>query len=86
MNMTLSDIIMIVVSVILLLIAFLAVNEKKLIKSVIFLSALSMLSVLSYVLMKAPDVALTEAVIGSGLVTSLFIFTLLSMQKKEDVK
>jgi len=86
MNMTLTDIIMIVVSVFLLLIAFFAVHEKKLIKSVIFLSALSMLSVVSYVLMKAPDVALTEAVIGSGLVTSLFIFTLLSIQKKEDVQ
>jgi len=86
MNMTLTDIIMIVVSVFLLLIAFFAVHEKKLIKSVIFLSALSMLSVVSYVLMKAPDVALTEAVIGSGLVTSLFIFSLLSIQKKEDVK
>jgi energy-converting hydrogenase B subunit D len=86
MNMTLTDIIMIVVSIFLLLIAFFAVHEKKLIKSVIFLSALSMLSVVSYVLMKAPDVALTEAVIGSGLVTSLFIFTLLSIQKKEDVK
>ncbi|HBG32247.1 MAG: sodium:proton antiporter [Tenericutes bacterium GWD2_38_27] len=84
--MTLTDIIMIVVSVFLLLIAFFAVHEKKLIKSVIFLSALSMLSVVSYVLMKAPDVALTEAVIGSGLVTSLFIFTLLSIQKKEDVQ
>ncbi len=84
--MTLTDIIMLVVSVFLLLIAFFAIHEKKLIKSVIFLSALSMLSVVSYVLMKAPDVALTEAVIGSGLVTSLFIFTLLSIQKKEDVK
>jgi energy-converting hydrogenase B subunit D len=85
-EMTLTDIIMLVVSVFLLLIAFFAIHEKKLIKSVIFLSALSMLSVVSYVLMKAPDVALTEAVIGSGLVTSLFIFTLLSIQKKEDVK
>jgi energy-converting hydrogenase B subunit D len=82
----LTDLIMIFVSIFLLLIAFFAVHEKKLIKSVIFLSALSMLSVVSYVLMKAPDVALTEAVIGSGLVTSLFIFTLLSIQKKEDVK
>jgi energy-converting hydrogenase B subunit D len=35
--------------------------------------------------MKAPDVALTEAVIGSGLVTALFVFTLLSI-KKEDAK
>ena len=76
------DYVMLVVSILLLIIAFLAVNEKKLIKSVIFLSALSMLSVVSFVLMKAPDVALTEAVIGSGLVTSLFVFTLLSIKKE----
>ncbi len=81
--MTFIDIVMLVVSILLLIIAFLAVSEKKLIKSVIFLSALSMLSVVSFVLMKAPDVALTEAVIGSGLVTSLFVFTLLSIKKEE---
>ncbi|MFH1692924.1 MAG: hydrogenase subunit MbhD domain-containing protein [Bacillota bacterium] len=77
------DYIMLAVSILLLIIAFLAVSEKKLIKSVIFLSALSMLSVVSFVIMKAPDVALTEAVIGSGLVTSLFVFTLLSIKKVE---
>lgn len=80
--MTLTDIIMLVVSILLLVIAFMAVHEKKLIKSVIFLSALSMLSVVSFVLLKAPDVALTEAVIGSGLVTALFVFTLLSIKKE----
>ena len=30
---------------------------------------------------KEGDVAVTEAVIGSGLVTSLFVFTLLSARK-----
>ena len=81
--MTTIDYIMIVLSVLLLVIAFLAVSEKKLIKSVIFLSALSMLSVVAFVVMRAPDVALTEAVIGSGLVTALFVFTLLSIKKEE---
>jgi len=85
MNMIMLDYIMLVLSALLLIIAFLAVSEKKLIKSVIFLSALSMLSVVAFVIMKAPDVALTEAVIGSGLVTALFVFTLLSI-KKEDAK
>jgi len=42
-----------------------------------------MLAVVSVVLMKEPDVASTEAVIGSGLVTALFIFTLLSVRKEE---
>jgi len=46
-----------------------------------FLSSLSMLAVIGFVLMKAPDVAVTEAVIGSGLVTSLFVFTLLAVRK-----
>ncbi|MFK5883245.1 MAG: DUF4040 domain-containing protein [Candidatus Izemoplasma sp.] len=71
----------IVVSVLLIVLAFLAINSKSLIKSVMFLSSMSMLAVVGFVLMKAPDVAVTEAVIGSGLVTSLFVFTLLSARK-----
>ena len=79
--MMLVDILMIVISVFLIVLAFLAINSKSLIKSVMFLSALSMLSVIGFVIMKAPDVAVTEAVIGSGLVTSLFVFTLLGVKK-----
>jgi len=81
--MTLFDIISIVVGALLLVIAFLSINSKKLINSVLFLSALSMLAVVSFVLMKAPDVAITEAVIGSGLVTALFVFTLLSVRRRK---
>ncbi len=81
--MTIFDIISIVVGAFLLVIAFLAINSKKIINSVLFLSALSMLAVVSFVLMKAPDVAITEAVIGSGLVTALFVFTLLSINRRD---
>lgn len=84
--MSLVDIIMIAVGALLIILAFLALNTKSMIKSVILLSSVSMLSVVGYVLMKAPDVALTEAVIGSGLVTALFVFTLLSLKKKEESK
>jgi uncharacterized MnhB-related membrane protein len=80
-NMELIDYVMTVVSIFLVVLAILAINAKTLIKSVMFLSGLSMLSVIGFVLMKAPDVAVTEAVIGSGLVTSLFVFTLLSVKK-----
>lgn len=79
--MTLISVVEIVVSVLLIVLAFLAINSKTLIKSVMFLSSLSMLAVIGFVLMKAPDVAVTEAVIGSGLVTSLFVFTLLAVRK-----
>lgn len=77
----LIDILMIVISVFAIGLAFLAINAKSLIKSVMFLSGLSMISVVGFILMKAPDVAVTEAVIGSGLVTSLFVFTLLGVKK-----
>ena len=79
--MTLINFVEIGVSVLLILLAFLAINSKTLIKSVMFLSSLSMLAVIGFVLLKAPDVAVTEAVIGSGLVTSLFVFTLLAVRK-----
>ena len=81
-QMTLYDIASIAVGALLLIIAFAALQSKKLIKSVLFLSGLSMLSVVAFVLLKAPDVAITEAVIGSGLVTALFVFTLLSVKKE----
>lgn len=77
----LINIVMAVVSVFLIVLAFLAINSKSLIKAVMYLSGLSMLSVIGFVLMQAPDVAVTEAVIGSGLVTSLFVFTLLGVKK-----
>lgn len=81
--MILIDVISLVLGILLLVIAFFAINSKKLIHSVLFLSGLSMLAVISFVIMKAPDVAITEAVIGSGLVTALFVFTLLSIRKGE---
>lgn len=79
--MEVINIVEIVVSVLLVVLAFLAINSKSLIKAVMFLSSMSMLAVVGFVLMKAPDVAVTEAVIGSGLVTSLFVFTLLAARK-----
>ena len=81
--MTLFDVITLFVGILLLALAFLAINSKSLIKSVLFLSSLSMLAVVSFAIMRAPDVAITEAVIGSGLVTALFVFTLLSVKRRE---
>ncbi len=64
----------------------LALESKKVMHSVIYLSLLSMLAVVAFVFMKAPDVAITEAVIGSGLVTALFVFTLMATKDKEEIE
>jgi len=68
--------------ILMLVVAILAVESKKVINAVIYLSLLSLLAVVGFALMNAPDVAITEAVIGSGLVTALFVFTLLGVNKE----
>jgi energy-converting hydrogenase B subunit D len=74
--MTSIDLIEIVVGVLMVAFAFISIHARKSISAIIFLSLISLLAVVAFVMMKAPDVAITEAVIGSGLVTALFVFTL----------
>ncbi len=83
--MTAFDILSLILGVMMVVIVFVAIHAKKMISAVLFLSLVSMLAVVAFVMLKAPDVAITEAVIGSGLVTSLFVFTLLAT-RKEGVK
>jgi uncharacterized MnhB-related membrane protein len=80
------DLVEIVVSVVLILLAVLTVSSKKMITSIIYLSLVSMFAAVSFAIMRAPDVAITEAVIGSGLVTAVFLFTLLSIRKAGEEK
>jgi uncharacterized MnhB-related membrane protein len=84
--MTMIEIIGVITGALIIVFGILAVESKKLINSVVYLSLLSLLSVLSFIIMKAPDVAITEAVIGSGLVTFLFIITLMQDKKAGDKK
>ena len=84
--MGILTIVEIAIGALMLVLGVLAINTKKLLTSVIYLSIISMLAVVAFVLMKAPDVAITEAVIGSGIVTAIFVFTLFSVKKEgEDV-
>jgi len=74
----------IVASLLLIVFGVLIVMSKSIVKTIIYLSALSMIAALAYVLLKAPDVALTEVVIGSGLITFLFLFTYKRQKKVGD--
>jgi len=80
--MTVLDIIAITAGSLMVVLGVLALNAKKLFNTVIYLSMMSMLAVVCFVIMRAPDVAITEAVIGSGLVTALFVFTLYAVKKE----
>lgn len=71
-------IIEIFISILLVFSALLIVFSKDVVQSIIYLSILSMVTAVAFVLLKAPDVAITEIVIGSGLITFLFLFTIKS--------
>jgi len=69
------------VSILLVFFALAAVVSKKLLTAIVFLSVLSMAAVVAFALLRAPDVAVTEAVIGSGLVTFIFVASIRGLRK-----
>jgi len=83
--MTYTEIVLIVISLIVLIVAgFYAVMKKDLIHAVIATSAISLVLSLVFYLLQAPDVALTEAAIGIALSTIIFIITVRNTKRFED--
>ena len=72
----LSMIIIISLSVLILASAILAVQTKNLVVAVIAAGLVSLMASIGYLLLAAPDVAMTEAAIGSGLSTIIFFYVL----------
>ena len=66
--------------------ALFAVHTKSLFNTVIVSGVVSLMASIVYLLLHAPDVAMTEAAIGSGLTTVVFLFTLkkIADEKGED--
>ena len=75
------SIIIIVLGIIMILAAFLAIRLKNLLSAIISAGVISLLASVIYLLLAAPDVAMTEAAIGSGLTTIIFIFTLKKIKR-----
>ena len=72
----LSMIIIISLSVLILASAILAVQTKNLVVAVVAAGLVSLMASVGYLLLAAPDVAMTEAAIGSGLSTIIFFYVL----------
>ncbi|MBQ3089989.1 MAG: DUF4040 domain-containing protein [Oscillospiraceae bacterium] len=65
--------------------AFVAVQARKLLDSVIALAATGAFVALEFVLLQAPDVAIAEASVGAVLSTVLFVIALRKVRaEKED--
>lgn len=63
--------------------AVFAVEARKILDSVIAMSVVSLISVFLFIAMRAPDVAITEASVGAGLVTAVLLVALFKMKGGE---
>lgn len=64
-----------------LLLAVIAVENTKLVVAIIAAGVVSLFASVFYLLLAAPDVAMTEAAIGSGLSTIIFFYVLNKIKK-----
>ncbi len=69
-------IITIIVGVVMLIAALVAVLHKDTVTAILAAGLVSLIASLLYVFLAAPDVAMTEAAIGSGLSTIIFLYAL----------
>ena len=77
-----SSIIIIVLGIIMLGAAFITIYLKNLVAPVISAGVISLLASVIYLILGSPDVAMTEASIGSALTTVIFLFALNKMRKE----
>jgi uncharacterized MnhB-related membrane protein len=62
--------------------AIVAIHNKNLVVGIIAAGAVSLFASILYLLLAAPDVAMTEAAIGSGLSTIIFFYVLNKIKKQ----
>jgi len=74
-----------IVIVLLLLIALslYCLGSRDLLHGVFALSAVSLLSALLFYILDAPDVAITEAAVGAGVSTVVFVWAIRSTERKD---
>lgn len=68
----------------LVILSLYALIARDLLHGVIVLSAVSLLSALLFYLLQAPDVAITEAAVGAGVSTVIFVWAIRSTERKPD--
>ncbi|MBN2830130.1 MAG: DUF4040 domain-containing protein [Candidatus Cloacimonetes bacterium] len=78
----LNLVIIILLSIISLSAAIYAVRAKKLVNAVVASGVISLMASIVFLVLGAPDVAMTEASIGSGLTTVVFLYALKQIKSK----
>jgi len=70
------------IGILILVMAIIAIHNKNLVVGIIGAGAVSLFASILYLLLAAPDVAMTEAAIGSGLSTIIFFYVLNKIRKQ----
>ena len=78
-----NTVIIAVLGSIMIVAAVVAIYQKSLLSAIIAAGAISLLASVVYILLAAPDVAMTEAAIGSGLTTIVFLYALNKIRKED---
>lgn len=74
----------IVLSIGILIAAVLAIQLKNMVAAIVSAGVVSLFASILYVLLASPDVAMTEASIGSGLTTVIFLYALSKIKKQRE--
>ena len=72
-----------VLLLVVLVLAWRSLNDRDLFRAVIKFIALGLLLAVAWVRLRAPDVALAEAAVGSGLTGALILSALVRMRRRE---
>jgi uncharacterized MnhB-related membrane protein len=79
-----SIILAIFLGLVIVILAIIAIYNKNLKIAIIATGAVGLFASIVYLLLAAPDVAMTEAAIGSGLTTIIFFYVLNKIRKSND--
>lgn len=72
-----------VLSIIIIVLGIVAVQHPKISVAIIAAGVVSLFASVMYLLLAAPDVAMTEAAIGSGLSTIIFFYVLNKIRRQD---
>ena len=72
-----------VILVLLLILGFFSLHFSDLVNAIICLAVFSLLCALLFYLFHAPDVAIAEAVVGTGVATIVFIWAIRKTERME---
>jgi len=76
--------ILILLSVPIIVFALLAVHAKDLLFSVVFLVVVSISLALIFLVLQAPDIAITEAAVNAGLTTLIYVIAIKKTRRYEE--